>query len=274
MDATTEVRWNVDDIKEDALWLSKKALIDQVSALRLVILERQTRSEHDLLNQFSDEEISSLQDAIEVGQLSHPTGGIQAIEILKGTTRNAQPTESLSQDERRLKIYLLYLSEKRHVLKLALYVLSISLRRELPNTYRRPGTHSQTDSGQQRKMDKLATLVFSPENRTSGSSSTSDISACIEGVRLRLSDIHAASDWLAPEAEYTRQLSLTEEVVQIMQMIFLRLEEVERIPSSQALLSWLRMVAKYDFFDQNSPVRGLLRNIPLYLSVCLLNSNK
>lgn len=253
-----KVQWNLDDIKEDALWLSKKTSIDEVSALRLVVLERQSRSEQDLLNQFSDEEIASLQDAIEVGQLSHPTGGVQAIEILKGTTRNAQPTESMSQDERQLKIYQSYLSEKRHMLKLALYLLSVSLRGNLPSTYQRPEIPLENESTQpKRKVDKVATLVFPREDRTGPSDSAISLPACVEAIQSRLSDIDAGSGWLTPEAEYARQLGLTEEVVQIMQILFLRLEEAERIPSSQVLLSWLRLVAKYDFFNQNRPVRGL-----------------
>ncbi|WEW55909.1 hypothetical protein PRK78_001344 [Emydomyces testavorans] len=250
----SRARCNLDDIKGDAIWLSKKAVIDEVSALRIAVLEWQNRPEHDLLNQFSDEEIASLQDAIGAGQLSHPTSGIQDIEVLRGTARNAQPSDSYSQDERQLKLFLLYLSEKQHVIKLALYLLSVSLRGSLPGTWRRCTIDAENGSTQQdTKLDELAASVFPRLTTNDLDKPGISIRACIEAVQLRLSDIDAASDWLPPEVLYARQLSLIGEVVQIMQILFLRLQESETIPSSALLLPWLRLVAKCDFFEQNRP---------------------
>ncbi|KMU74957.1 hypothetical protein CISG_00885 [Coccidioides immitis RMSCC 3703] len=248
-------RCNFNDIEGDALWLSKKTLIDEVSALRLAVQEWQSRPELDLLNQFSEEDVASLQSVVSVGQLSHQAGGTQALEFLKGPIRKGQATESLSEDERRLKLFRLYLVEKQNIIKVALYVLSVSLHGRLPGTYRRfQGGAGDRSSQQCTKLDELGASIFPRQNDGSLGKPGLTIQACIEAIQSCLSKMNGGSDWLSPEAEYAQQLSIIEDVVQIMQILFLQLQESENIPSSEVLLSWLHLIVTYDFFDQNRPL--------------------
>ncbi|EFW13830.1 hypothetical protein D8B26_005985 [Coccidioides posadasii str. Silveira] len=248
-------RCNFNDIEGDALWLSKKTLIDEVSALRLAVQEWQSRPELDLLNQFSEEEVASLQSVVSVGQLSHQAGGTQALEFLKGPIRKGQATESLSEDERRLKLFRLYLVEKQNIIKVALYVLSVSLHGRLPGTYRRfQGGAGDRSSQQCTKLDELGASIFPRQNDGSLDKPGLTIQACIEAIQSCLSKMNGGSDWLSPEAEYAQQLSIIEDVVQIMQILFLQLQESENIPSAEVLLSWLHLIVTYDFFDQNRPL--------------------
>ncbi|KAI1943479.1 hypothetical protein LOZ66_000061 [Ophidiomyces ophidiicola] len=246
--------YNFDEIKKDALWLSKTATIDEVSALRIAVLNWQGRAENDLLNQFSNEEIASLRDAIGNKQLSQPTSGIEAVELLKGTARDASSSSPLSQDERQLELFQLYLSEKQWIIKLALYLLCVSLREDLPSSYTGSWlgpTESQTRKHS--KRDQLATLAFPKQREDDSDTHGTSIRACIDAIQLRLSNIDAGTDWLSQEAEYTRQLSITEEVVHIMQILFLRIQTSNKIPTSELLLLWLRVTVKYDFFNQHRP---------------------
>ena len=42
---TSNCEYDINKIKEDALWLSKEAQIDEVSALRIIVLEYQSRAD-------------------------------------------------------------------------------------------------------------------------------------------------------------------------------------------------------------------------------------
>src|SRR4051812_10228726 len=55
--------FNLQEIKADALWLSEKAGIDEIAALRIAVLEWQDRPATRLNLGFSSEEATSLQSA-------------------------------------------------------------------------------------------------------------------------------------------------------------------------------------------------------------------
>ncbi|PQE16945.1 hypothetical protein CJF30_00003662 [Rutstroemia sp. NJR-2017a BBW] len=77
--------------KDDALWLSKEADLDEVSALRVVIEEYQSRAYAQLLGPFSEEEIISLNDAI---------GDTKSTYVApKGTDTQAESTQSESESQ-------------------------------------------------------------------------------------------------------------------------------------------------------------------------------
>jgi nuclear pore complex protein Nup188 len=102
--------------KDDALWLSKEADLDEVSALRVVIEEYQSRAYAQLLGPFSEEEIISLNDAIGDTKSTYvaPTG----------TDAQAESTqsESESQSIRRERMLSLYLRDRRWFYKCVAYI--------------------------------------------------------------------------------------------------------------------------------------------------------
>ena len=50
-------------MKEDALWLSEKAQIDETSALRVVVEECQSRAAARLSAPFSEDELTNIREA-------------------------------------------------------------------------------------------------------------------------------------------------------------------------------------------------------------------
>ncbi|KAI5292632.1 hypothetical protein KEM55_007666, partial [Ascosphaera atra] len=111
----------VDELKNDTLWLSKKCGIDELSALRVVVQEWQSRSADRLLGAFSEEEIISLQDAVGIGGVSQPAGHARIVGALSKHRgdQNPRPEGLSDEDSRRLRIWLLFLSERQHILKTA-----------------------------------------------------------------------------------------------------------------------------------------------------------
>ncbi|PGH11133.1 hypothetical protein AJ79_05080 [Helicocarpus griseus UAMH5409] len=254
--ATTRGSFDLDEIKADATWLSKRTEIDEVSALRIVVYERQNRPSDQLLSQFSEEETTSLQDAIGTGSLSQSARGAQATEILKYRgTENLEPSGFSVEELRHLKLFLIYLSEKRYILKLSQRLLCVGLRGRVP------GSHDQKppSSGNgltQTKFEELGKSIFGLQSDKGPD--TVSIKQCIEAVRTHIGDLEAGSGWPhsdepSVEIELAWQTSVLEELSQILQFLILQLQLSKTIPSAELLLSWLRLMAEYDFLEMLRP---------------------
>ena len=114
---TTKKDYDITEIKEDALWLSKEAEIDELSALRLVVLEYQTRSAAQLQSEFSDEERIFLQEAAGNGSLE--LSSTLSRTKLASAVSDEHAVDLDSKDVRRVRALRLYLSERRYLLKCA-----------------------------------------------------------------------------------------------------------------------------------------------------------
>ncbi|OJD16527.1 hypothetical protein AJ78_03304 [Emergomyces pasteurianus Ep9510] len=248
--------WNLDEIKNDTTWLSKRTQIDEISALRIVVYERQNRPGHDLLSEFSEEETTSLQDAIGIGNLSQSTRGSQAIEILKYKGETNLEPNGLSGDElRHAKLFQLYLSEKQHILKLSQRLLCVALRRRAPGSHDSHAKKSQVGH-EQTKLEELGKSIFGLQSGK-GLDAVST-KQCIEAIRTRITNLEAGSGWLLPdepnvEIELVWQTNTLEELNQILQFLVLELQLCKAIPSAELLLSWLRLMAEYDFLEMFRP---------------------
>lgn len=107
---SSNTRYDIKEVKEDALWLSKEAEIDEVAALRIVVGECQDRPSAQLLGRLSNEELTSIQEA---------TGTSQASTVLlsRDTDSETLQDDFESQESRRLRILRTYLSERRNLLQ-------------------------------------------------------------------------------------------------------------------------------------------------------------
>ncbi|OAX83904.1 hypothetical protein ACJ72_01735 [Emergomyces africanus] len=248
--------WNIDEIRSDATWLSKRTQIDEISALRIVVYERQNRPGHELLSEFSEEETTSLQDAIGIGSLSQSTRGAQATEILKYKGETYLEPNGLSGEElRHVKLFQHYLSEKQHILKLSQRLLCVALRRRAPGSHDSHVEKSQVGH-EETKLEELAKSIFGLESGN-GLDAVS-INQCTEAIRTRLSNLEAGSGWLLPdepnvEIELAWQTNILEELNQILQFLVLQLQLSKAIPPAEILLSWLRLMAEYDFLEMFRP---------------------
>ncbi|KAL2359689.1 hypothetical protein RJZ56_007453 [Blastomyces dermatitidis] len=244
--------WNLDEIKSDATWLSKRTQINEISALRIVVYERQNRPGDQLLSEFSEEETTSLQGAIGLGNLSQSTKGAQATEILKykGET-NLQPNGFSEEELRHLKLFQLYLSEKQHILKTSLRLLCVALRKRAPGSHYVDSRKPRVERAQT-KLEELGKSIFGLQSGK-GTDAVS-IKQCIEAVRTRIGNLEAGSGWLLPdepnmEIELAWQTNVLEELNQILQFLVLQLQSSNAIPSAELFLSWLRLMAEYDFLE-------------------------
>lgn len=89
--------------------MSGTAKIDEVSALRIVVQEHQSRAYAQLLGKLSEEELISLQDAFG----NKRSTNLLSAGSLIGTQAEAAPSEKESQANRRVRMLSIYLTERR-----------------------------------------------------------------------------------------------------------------------------------------------------------------
>ncbi|KAL3479706.1 nucleoporin subcomplex protein binding to Pom34-domain-containing protein [Aspergillus californicus] len=269
-ETTAQASYDLKEIKADALWLSEKAGIDEVNALRVVVLEWQNRPSTRLLDQSADEETTSLKGAAGLDTFRVSLAGPNFADIL-----NARPGEGnnaadfVSENNRRLRLRELYLSERSHIIKTARKLLALFLDSE------NQSTAVQGESGRHKDLCDLGASIFS--NKIRGRDWHMFAQECIKAVQSRLSALEGEGGWLGA-AESTEAVEnlwrtiLVEELLHVFQVLFLQLQTSTEIPPADLLLSWLRLMIDYVFLENlqapcDNPVELLL---PIQGFVCLI----
>jgi nuclear pore complex protein Nup188 len=243
---SSSARYDIKEIKEDALWLSKEAAIDEVSALRVVVVEWQTRAFTQLLDPFSNEELAGIQDAAGQSQSSLPVALLS-----QGADSKALEEAFDSSDSRRLRILYIYLSESRHLLKCVDVLLQKSI----------AGQRSGSGKGKTRQpeIQNLAEIGQSLA-RSTPAESQEFLLECIDGVEGNIQKIDSGSGWYKEDGEREDvelewiNSQITEATLR-MEIIFQTIDIAEAIASSTTVLAWLKLTTSYNFFDGFATVR-------------------
>ncbi|KAI0406696.1 nucleoporin subcomplex protein binding to Pom34-domain-containing protein [Xylaria palmicola] len=126
-------KYDIKVIKEDALWLSKNARINEVAALRVVVVEYQSRPTSQLLGPISNQDIASLRAAAGAArsQTSNIIPGLSLTANLDASDVQADFDKPAS---RRLRIFQTYLSERRCYAATNDYIFTLMLQEKLPTS--------------------------------------------------------------------------------------------------------------------------------------------
>ncbi|KAF2140628.1 uncharacterized protein K452DRAFT_49192 [Aplosporella prunicola CBS 121167] len=238
-------QYDISQIKEDALWLSKEAKVDEVSALRIALLEWQTRPAAQLLSGFTEEEALSVQSAAGGANLGSST-------FLPNSSILAAATDGLGQnfaafasaEQRRLRILDTYLSERTHILKLSdllVRIGSAALKTETSAETRDKGTSKVP------WVAELGKSVFQAQCTAAAFKSSFD------ALRARFQALAEGSGWYQAEGgnsdaeEIWGHCQLTE-AISLLQIIFAQADTKPEALEAQTLIDWFDMTASYDFF--------------------------
>jgi nuclear pore complex protein Nup188 len=145
--------YNLDEIKEDSLWLSHEAQISEYAALQLVAQEWQSRPTVQLLSGLTEEEALSVQDAAGITNLGASTFAPNS--SLLSTPLVAKVTQFDTQDQRRLRILEVYHSTCAAIIRISQLLVSWGvrlaiakpdhLRKRLPHNWRRVDRRARPD---------------------------------------------------------------------------------------------------------------------------------
>lgn len=254
--------YNLEEIKNDAAWLSGKAQINEVSALRIVILEWQNRASDHLLSNFSEEEINSLRDAVGTGSLSNSVDKTESAGILSyAASQNDSSSDTHPNETRKSKLFRLFLTEKQHIIKLSQHLLALHVSGKWP-TYGVSDNADNPNHPRRKRSEEISSLVFGAQsNGGDQTQSGITIQGCIDAIRSGINRLESGSGWPNDEStvpnlevELAWQETTLDELYQMTQILFLRMQMSGGVPSSQQLLSWLRLMTEYNFLELFRPV--------------------
>jgi nuclear pore complex protein Nup188 len=236
---SANARHDIKEVKEDALWLSSQANIDEVVALRIVLVECQDRPMAQLLGRLSNEELRSIQEAAGVSQPSM---------ALLPDSDSAQE-DFHSQRNRQLRILKTYLSERRNLL------LSLNI---VVGTLYDTSTGSESDKGKEIQapeswMKAIATdlyLTWEGEQWVSGALSAIAVDAC---------KLESGCGWFKEEGghkdiETAWVYNQLMELSYSLQILFQVIDLLDTILSSTATLAWLEFAKAFSYFDHCASV--------------------
>ncbi|KAI0166598.1 nucleoporin subcomplex protein binding to Pom34-domain-containing protein [Xylariaceae sp. FL1272] len=135
---TASSKYDINLIKADALWLSKNVRINELAALRVVVVEHQSRPASQLLGPISTQDVANLRAAAGVAstQTSNVLPGLNLIAARDATEIQADFDKL---ESRRQRIFYTYLSERRHYAATHDYVFTLMLYQRLPTS---PASHA------------------------------------------------------------------------------------------------------------------------------------
>ena len=247
---SSDARYDIKQVKEDALWLSVTAGFDEVSALRIVVQECQARTTAKLLGRFSETELASIRESAGDSKFSSPV----TVSLLSRGAEVAEiQADFETQDNRRHRILLLYLSERRYFLEcLERMVHTYYLKRSL-------------DLAKEEGKGKAATVADNWLERNGRELLTTNISAveqfnlqCLKAIRNNVESIGNGSGWYNGEVQELELESVRThltEATHTMELLFQLIYFDNEFPTSELVLGWFELLRDCGFFDQFNMVR-------------------
>ncbi|KAI0382623.1 nucleoporin subcomplex protein binding to Pom34-domain-containing protein [Hypomontagnella monticulosa] len=148
-------KYDISVIKEDALWLSKNARINEVAALRVVIIEFQSRPQNQLLGPLSNQDVANLREAS--GAANAQTTNVLPGFKITNTLDAAEIQANFEKPEsRKRRIFQTYLDETRYYAATNDYLFTLMLQESLP-------TSPPTDASRTIRKSYLEAYGMSPK---------------------------------------------------------------------------------------------------------------
>ncbi|EXJ93279.1 hypothetical protein A1O1_01671 [Capronia coronata CBS 617.96] len=222
--------YNIDEIKADALWLSKQASLDELEALRVTVLEWQYRPESRLKKGYSEAELASLREAL---------GSDFVEKQFQANVGSATRDDGIfdNQSCRRAGLMCRHLQQQAIVLRTRRSLLDASL---LPKTKDIP-------------LGKLQELAagLAPKPQVS---LADDIDVGVSALEEELKRLQTGQRWDLDESDFTllndmHDTTCLERIGTVLEIILLRGRSSKTTPSSHTLLQWLQFMASVGFFS-------------------------
>ena len=250
---TQNGHYDINEIKEDAIWLSQETKIDEVSALRIVILEWQRRPALQLLSGFTEEETLSVQDAAGAFNLGASTFWANSSILSAPVGAPAQfSTLFNARAQRQLRLLDIYLSERIHILRIHEVLIRGKTAAALQQTTSGKGKANTTDTW----IQEVGETIFSKQQSEwqKPVQEHDFLIQCIDALQLRLAGIEKGSRWAVPEsiqgsAEEKWSLCQCIEMVHILHLMFTHVDSFyKKLPPTSVVLAWFRFMGQWDFF--------------------------
>ena len=247
-------RYDIKQIKEDTLWLSKEIRSDEVTCLRIAVLEYQQRGTVQLLKEPPER----------FAEATSHNGFASSFSTPKSWTlsRNGAPYQSLSSfhtdAHRRSRLLRLYLEERLYILRVAHLLLCAT---PTTRTSTIPTKHAKTTTTEsQWKIDLCQRIrdSWGISNETQQKKSTW-LESAVAALLAKLEALYEGNNSLEDDvikAEFNIFWcqNLVLEMVQISYILLECIKSTSRIPRSHLISSWFGFMRQCAFFESTDLV--------------------
>lgn len=246
MTPSPQARYDIKQIQSDALWLSKETNIDEVAALRIVVLEWQSRPGLKLVLGNTDDDSATIKDDSGVFSRQALTGASASPAFDKA------PSERLDQpDVRRQRLLELYFSELQYILKTSEYTTFTAL-------CEATSPAGKSEIGWLEKLGNGILTEWNVHGHVAGSKENILVTA-VQALGTRVQALENGSGWFKDESaqeelETSFARSQILEMIQIMRIMLVLLESSTKMSRSDVALAWFRFMANLSFFESFEPV--------------------
>ncbi|KAL8952756.1 MAG: hypothetical protein Q9222_001341 [Ikaeria aurantiellina] len=258
---STQGRYDIKQIQRDTLWLSDQTQIDEVTALRLVILEQQTQPVAQLQETSQAGDVSFIGGS-SVGSRFQPAFAASQSVLLSKTSPDDIVTRSFEEDDvtRRSRLFSLYLAERQHRLKACKYLVVAALYQS-ENGESRQTQHSKSVP---RWAEDLGYEILTAWG-IAGTSQPSDKNVAKRGIDALRSRINGLETGSGIFREQGPQESLEAtwcecqilEMVVILEILLVIFLVLDNPPPPSSVTSWFRLMNDYGFLENfETPLRG------------------
>lgn len=230
--------YDIEEFKEDVVWLSHHGKVDELTALRVVLLEWQNRASFRLLKDSGNEPVGTF------NATQRPTlaaeGGAETPDVF------------LSETRKHMRLLHLLLAEKEAILAVSVQVSAVATHAGVPSLHRTVPWFSS--------LHQAVTETSARTKKTMPDASVQEyIPRCVNAIQACLIKFENGSGWTLGDADTTalEEAFRTSQLVNVANL--LRLLFVHTLASSTpdtpaSVQGWFSHVDEYGFFTQLRPV--------------------
>ncbi|GAB7353812.1 hypothetical protein MBLNU459_g4189t1 [Dothideomycetes sp. NU459] len=241
---SSDGHYDIDQIKTDALWLSQDAAVDEVAALRIVILEWQQRAAAQLSTEWSEEERLSVQNA--TSNANYQPAAASFPDAL--TDADAQKSLFGGDEQRRARLVAILCAEQTSVLLLSAIMIAFNLPADL---------HHQHDPAKVRPLiqDAAKAVWHAQTSPPETAASRPFFVECVDALGARTEQMLDPAKWPKHVASNEELAGLfvnsrLAQLVPILRLAFLHTFNSEGLTSAVSLRAWFEFMDQHMFLSE------------------------
>ena len=256
---TANGQYDIEQTKRDALWLASQAGLDEISALRHVVLEWQHRPQTRLRSGFTEAERATMESLVGSGNAAVSGQAGREFEIIHSIDQlDTDPLRFLSDERRHLRIIDEYFSERISILAIHEILIGAAFEGRKQTEEDLFSLRGKGSGGGVQPLAALGQLLLDKQKENPGYSGVSHIEKCVKRLRISVGNLDSGSGILKAEGgrediedAWTR-VNL-QEMIHILNIMFLHVRSCKRIFPAPLVLEWFRFAAEFDFLERFQP---------------------
>lgn len=258
-------RYDIKQIQDDALWLSEETNTDEVVALRITVLEWQTRPAHRLLVYDASDDYQDYMNTVGINGLASSVSNSQLL-VAPGHLRPKEDDAKFFEDSRgrRQRLLHIYLSERRYLIRTCEFIIFVALIEAFAQSSFLNG-HQPKDKSPDMPawLTEVGNQILAAWD-LNGLAEDSDehfTIYAVDALRLRFQTLQRGSGWSRDEPyweqiEQAWEKTQVLEIIHIMQLLLTLLMTSRKLTRSDTALAWFRLMKENAFFEDFEIVGG------------------